>query len=74
MTFALGHVAMLRRNSPALELGARPEIVSGWIDETQAKRAAAGARLRQRPTSGRPDAGVLFPQRQGCPGRPDDGR
>lgn len=45
---------MLRWNSPAIELGASPEIVSGWIDETQAKRAAAGARLRQRPTGRRP--------------------
>jgi hypothetical protein len=53
MTFALGHVAMLRWNDPAPGPGASPEIVSGWINETQAKRAAAEARLRQRPTGRR---------------------
>ena len=53
MTFAVGHVPRCAGTTPALEPGASPEIVSGWINETQAKRAAAEARLRQRPTGRR---------------------
>jgi hypothetical protein len=39
--------ASLRQHRAALEAGASPEIVTAWINETQAKRAAAEARLRQ---------------------------
>ena len=45
--------ASLRQHRAALEAGASPEIVTGWINETQAKRAAAEARLRQRPAGRR---------------------
>jgi site-specific DNA recombinase len=45
--------ARLRQHRAALEAGADPEIVTGWINEIQAKRAAAEARLRQRPAARR---------------------
>lgn len=45
--------ASLRQHRAALEAGASPEIVTGWINETRAKRAAAEARLRQRPAGRR---------------------
>lgn len=38
--------ASLRQHRAAHEVGASPEIVTAWINETQAKRAAAEARLR----------------------------
>jgi site-specific DNA recombinase len=45
--------ASLRRHRAALEAGASPEIVTAWINETQAKRAAAEARLRHQSTGRR---------------------
>ena len=44
--------ASLHQHRAALEAGASPEIVTAWINETQAERAAAEARLRHG-TSGR---------------------
>ena len=38
--------ASLRQHRAAHEAGASPEIVTAWINETQAKRAAVEARLR----------------------------
>ena len=39
--------AKLRQHRAALEAGADPVLVTSWINETQARRAAAQARLRQ---------------------------
>ena len=38
---------------PAFEAGASPEVVTAWLNETQAKRAAAEARLRDQSTGRR---------------------
>jgi site-specific DNA recombinase len=45
--------ASLRQHRAALEAGASPKIVTTWINETQAKRAAAEARLRHQSTGRR---------------------
>src|SRR6266536_2722911 len=42
--------AKLRQHRAALEAGADPKIVTGWIAEVQAQRAAAEARLRHSPS------------------------
>jgi site-specific DNA recombinase len=39
--------AKLRQHRAALEAGADPVLVTGWMKETQAKRAAAEARLKK---------------------------
>jgi hypothetical protein len=39
--------AKLRQQRAALKAGADPVLVTGWINETQARRAAAEARLRK---------------------------
>jgi hypothetical protein len=39
--------AKLRQHRAALEAGADPVLVTSWVNETQAKRAAAEARLRR---------------------------
>ena len=39
--------AKLRQHRAALEAGADPVLVTNWINETQARRAAAEARLRK---------------------------
>ena len=39
--------AKLRQHRAALEAGADPVLVTSWMNETQAKRAAAEARLRK---------------------------
>jgi site-specific DNA recombinase len=41
--------AKLRRHRAALEAGADPVIVTGWMAETQARRAAAEARMQPGP-------------------------
>lgn len=43
----------LRQHRAALEAGASPQIVTAWINETQARRAAAEARLRHQPAGHR---------------------
>jgi len=40
-------VAKLRAHRAALEAGADPAIVAGWMGEVQAQRIVAEARLRQ---------------------------
>jgi len=45
--------ASLRQHWAALEAVASPEILTTWINETQAKRAGAEARLRHQSTGRR---------------------
>lgn len=39
--------AKLRQHRAALEAGADPVLITSWLNETQARRAAAEARLRR---------------------------
>jgi len=41
--------ARLRQHRAALEADADPKIITGWMAETQARRAAAGSRIRPGP-------------------------